>query len=116
MVAEHGVILANLQQLWDQLGYSAPDSGAVIGSAASVGNDTTGSAGQQSLADWDYVDSEVANHTRLLAALQRRAPLAGEDRLRAFVANVVQTEEGHLRDARALQAMRPRPEAPETGE
>src|SRR5262245_29037123 len=115
MVAEHGVILNHLQQLWNDLGYTAPASSATLGAGELVGNDTRPSSGTDSLADWDYVDREVAYHTRLLAVLQRQAPMAGEERLRAFVANVLLTEEGHLRDARALQGMRPKPAAPETG-
>lgn len=117
MATEHSATLATLQQLSGQMGYTAPDSAASLPAAASdiTGSDTSAARPAPSVAsDWSYVDQEIAAHTNLLLALQQRAPKVGDERLRAFVSNVIQTEETHLRDARALLARQPKPQS-ETG-
>lgn len=115
MATEHSAMLASLQQMRGQLGYAAPDSNGTPPAANGiVGNDTTPTA-PNGVSDWSYVDQEIAGHTSLLLALQQQVSKVGDQRLRAFVANVMQTEETHLRNARELLTRQPKPESPETG-
>lgn len=117
LAAEHTTILSNLHQLWRQLGYTAPDSTPAPASAQSITGDDTaaGRATPSVSSEWSYVAQEIAGHTNLLLELQRRAPKVGDERLRAFVANVIQTEETHLRVARELLNRQPKPEIPPSG-
>lgn len=116
MASEHATVLAGLQQLWNQMGYTAPDSTEPLPEATTgiAGNDTSATR-PSAPSDWSYVDQEIAAHTGYLLALQQRAPKVGDERLRAFVANVIQTEETHLRTARDLLTRQPKPEVPESG-
>lgn len=121
LATEHTTMLSSLQQLWGQLGYTAPDSaGAAASPAVSAeritGNDTSSTKPVLSAAsDWSYVDQEIAAHTSLLLALQQQTPKVGDQRLRAFVSNVIQTEEAHLRDARELLSRQPKPQESPAG-
>lgn len=101
MHTDHTDILSNLQSLWNRLGYTAPDSGAVVATTDSVA--PVGPAAD----DWDWLRQEIAAHSRVVQALNRQVPRVGEPDLRAFAANVIATEETHLRDAQALYARRP---------
>lgn len=117
MATEHSAMQSSLQQIWNQMGYTAPDStGTLPGQAGITGTDSAAAVpAPTGMNDWSYVDQEIAGHTNVLLALQQRVTKVGDERLRAFVSNVIQTEETHLRDARALLAKQPKPEVPETG-
>jgi predicted outer membrane protein len=118
MAAEHSTILSNLKQLRQQLGYTAPDSTPAPAAAEQsiTGDDTAAARPAPSVAsDWSYVAQEIAGHTNLLLELQRRTARVGDERLRAFAANVMQTEETHLRTARELLSRQPKPEIPPSG-